>query len=98
MFMAYKSAIDGSGAKFDPVPVPDVATSNDPARFPGGKHKAPDGVPYVWTYCLARYWFNKPTRADDIRDAATLPPPSRPVPSAATVILAKLSAERGGRI
>lgn len=93
MFVMFKK-YTADGRKESPVPVASLDETRDAARFPMGRQVDAGGA-FVWTYCAARYWHRPPTELDDLRDAAALGRPSRPVPSAATAILAKLARGRG---
>lgn len=77
------------GRKESPVPVATMQETRDADRFPYGR-QSDDGGAYIWTYCAAVYWHRAPTRVDDLRDAAQLPPLSAPVPSALGAIIGKL--------
>jgi len=86
IFHAFKSALDGSGERWDYVTKLTFDEARDPTRFPYGRHTEPSGRAYVWTHALM------PAHVPPERAAIrALGRTTRPVPSAASAIMGKMT-------
>lgn len=85
-FHAFKVATDGTGDKWGHVPGLTLEQARDPTRFPIGRQIEADGRAYVWSYAI-----NASPAAIDAAIWRDIGKPSRPQPSAASLILGKLT-------